>query len=443
MQIIVNKNAIVQIGLLTIGLLTAIGLVQFPVAVATGLVMVIAGLWIFYRNQIIISSELAICAFWLLYALQSTVLNDIEQFKFHGLFYPLYLLMVVAAGKNFFKVSKTGELRWFLLLYYLFLSDVVLSLLANQALLFDFTTLQLIFIYSLGLLTMFQFSSLRARNFFRLATAISSVIVSLWVIFSYLTSSHIVIYRGDISVNPNYVSTIIAIGAIVTASSFTKKTHLGRKSVAFLSLVLELYAMTLLASRGIAIALLAGLAVLCLGKISRFRKLVWASLFAAILVAVLIQLPGVEMLLQRFSYNDIQTLNERTFIWQGCLDLFRNGTLFQFLFGFGFRASEAIVASVMSGYTSTHNGYLRILLEQGVFGLMLFLSMHVLVLRHLWHNCRFTRQAHALFAFLLVSNLSGSISDSFLYWIAFGAVSSAAFGITKEEEGIITWRTDD
>ena len=335
--------------------------------------------------------------------------------------------MIVVAAKNFIKINKAGKLNLLLFLYSLFLFVVVFSLLVNQVLIIDFKTLQTVFIYSLGLLTIFQFSSLSAWNNLRITTGFTSVAIALWVIYSYFTASTSVVYRGGIDIDQNVVATIICIGAIVMAPSFSTKVPFWRLAMTSLFVVIAFYATALLASRGVSIALLSGLTVLYFKNLSRFRSLVGFSIFALVVVVVLPQLPGTEMLSQRFSGGNIQTLNDRTIIWQGCLKAWENGTFFQMLFGFGFRASEDIVASTVSGLTSTHNGYLRILIEQGVSGLAVFLAMHALVLRRLWRQGDAYLEGLALLVVLIIVNISLSFTSNFLYWIAFGAVGAMAF----------------
>lgn len=378
-------------------------------------------------NRSILPVELAVCFFWLLYALKSTVMADLELFKFSGLFYPLYLLMMIAFIKNFSKINKIGGLNLYFLLYCLFLYEVVFSLIINQVLIIDFMTLQSVFIYSLGLLTIFQFSTLSDWIYFRFTTGFTSVFIALWVIYSYFTASTSIVYRGGIDIDQNVVASIICIGAITIASSLSTRVPFWRLILTAFFLILAFYATALLASRGVSISLLIGLTILYLKHLNHFRSLLFFSIFVLIVLVVLPHLPGTEMLSQRFSGGNIQTMNDRTIIWQGCLKAWESGTFFQMLFGFGFRASEDIVASVVSGLTSTHNGYMRIFIEQGVSGLAIFLALHILVFSRLWRKGDTALEGLALLVTLMIANLSLSFTSNFLYWIAFGSVSAMAF----------------
>jgi len=265
-----------------------------------------------------------------------------------------------------------------------------------------------------------------------LTTGFVSVLVSIWVVFSFASASTQEVYRAGVTVDANYVSMITVIGGLVIAGSFAQKKSLWRRAMILFAILLCFYSVTLLASRGVSIAFLAGIVVVY--GTSRWRAKTWLYLLclAVIVLAVLPRLPGADSLINRFGQADMGTLNQRTIIWRGLWQALGNGSFLDLLLGFGFRASEGIVASVTGGVlTSSHNGYLRILVDQGVIGLSIFLAMLALIVRRLWRERRRCREALAIIVAMGVVNLSATTTDGFLFWISLGVVASQAFGKVK------------
>jgi hypothetical protein len=308
-----------------------------------------------------------------------------------GLYYPIYLAFVVVVAKNALTSKRQGEAKIWLGLYGVFLFSMLLGVLRNQSLQIDFMTSQLMFIYCLGLLAFFQFRSERGWRAISLTMAFVSMLVSLWVVFTFSTTPGYEVYRGGVIVNANYISTIIMIGVLVIAGLLVKKIGLWRLAMAIPAILLCFYSMTLLASRGMSIAFLIGIAVIYGTNSGRAKTWFYLLCLAVVVLVVLPRLPGSDSLMNRFGGSDVGTLNERMIIWRGLWEALGNGSFLDLLLGSGFRASEDIVASVTGGnLTSTHNGYLRILVDQGVMGLSEFFGFgdgRFPVLDRFWCRC--------------------------------------------------------
>jgi O-antigen ligase len=378
-------------------------------------------------------SSIAICIFWLTYLLRSTVFAGWGGVS--GLFYPVYLIIVFIAVRNFVASRKSPEIRLWLNLYFLFLFLVIFSMFRNQKLFFDFQTFQMFFIYCLALLCFFQFTTPKAWQYFKATTVFASAAATVWVLYTSLTTSAVTIYRGGIDVDANYVSMLILIGTLAVSGKLTEKISVRNRVLISCWTLLAFYAMTILGSRGMSVALLVGILILFLNSLRRFRTLAALLTLGLVVFLVLPELPGSDMLAKRFSGANIETLNGRIVIWQDIIRSLERGTVTDMLFGYGFRASEDIVAAITGRIlTSTHNGYLRVFVEQGLVGLVLFLSMLGLIVRRLWRERKRDVGVLTLMIALLVTNLSISSSDGFIFWIVLGAAGAYAFKLPTEEQ---------
>ena len=188
------------------------------------------------------------------------------------------------------------------------------------------------------------------------------------------------------------------------------------------------YGMLLLASRGMAIAL--GVSVLLLVVRAAWddrRKLLFLVALA-VLVGIGLSLPGGQELLVRFNGPQVATLNARTPIWATTIDSYASSSVPQMLLGHGFDSSRVLVRQATADLSSTHEAFLEMLFEFGLFGLTAFVLMHLLLL---WQALRIRGPdgyvMQALIVFLLVSDLSVNAPDGFMYWTAVGYVLASSF----------------
>ena len=251
-------------------------------------------------------------------------------------------------------------------------------------------------------------------------------------------------YRAQTGVNENYLGEIIGVGLLPAAAQLISSERLRwlRRIFVTLLLLTGVYALLLLASRGVFLAFTLALTVALLQRVRRLSTIIGAVVAIAIVAAMMTQLPGAGALLQRFDSTDVYTLNERTEVWTTVLNAIRDSSLSRVAFGYGFDSSAALVGAHSASLVSTHNTYLQVLYEFGVLGLLAFLSCHLYVFLCLAPRRDFGAVASAsMLVFIMVCGVSGTESDTFQYWLVLGyAAATACTAAPSVSPHQITWR---
>jgi O-antigen ligase len=398
-----------------LGLLTSYLPIALYGSLAGVLALILAYLMIRYP-------QFTVSAFFLAYTIQGTLLFGLE---IRGLYYPIYALMAFNMIMGLATGRTKGSLS--LLLPYLAFYVLVLFSLFNLATGLNFELFQKLFIYSLGLFTFFQF---RSEDTFRLLLRFQSwagIVVAIWVIITALQGEF-----GDrvaIQADQNNVSTMISFGMIpILAHLLTQRLSWFQRVVTWSLLAVGAYALLLLASRGITIAL--GMALIfMIARVFTDPRRAIPILFLGVVASIIVAgLPGSDMLVDRFNQGDVTSANGRLPLWQAGIQEVMSSSPLQLLFGHGMNYSLQVTSRVVGKLYSMHNTYLQMLLEFGILGLSLFVGLHIAVLRVLWSD----RQPLALYAtsmiiFLLFAHLSVTIADDFLSWVVLGTALAIVF----------------
>ena len=371
---------------------------------------------------------LAPASFWLVYSVQSTVFPSTVV---TGLYYPLYAIM----GANVIIGIALGRLRLapgLLVAYGAFLIMVVWSLLITPASL-GFAAYQRLFIYVLGVLVLAQYGDRRQLGFLPAAQVVSTLVLSGWAIYTAFTTGFI--HRAGVTTDQNIVSFILGFGILVlVARLLTPGNGLLGRVVTWLALGVGTYAMLLLASRGVAVALLVTLVALYGRIVFDVRRSVPIALMAVVVGLALVALPGSDGLLQRFDESNLSTANERLPLWSAAIASFMDAGPVRATLGQGFESSKDIIRAARPMTTATHNAYLQVLVEFGLVGLAAFLSLHVLLLMRFWRSSgRVALRALGATVFLLMCNLTLDAHDGFPYWVVLGhLIAMVAMGDDRE-----------
>jgi O-antigen ligase len=408
----------VGIAAVALGALLGFATVQLPLLVYLAVAGVLA---VLFGLQLIVRTHWTVSAFFLALAIQSTIISG---FEVRGLYYPIYLLMLFNAvvGLVTRRVKVSAGIVTVYLLFYL----LVITSLFQVSTGVDFQLFQKLFIYLLGLVVSFQFSSERAFQTIAKVQTWTGLIVAVWVVISSIQSGFA--GRGISEINQNNVATLIAFGLIpLFATLLSGKAGFVRRLMGWLALALGVYAMLLLASRGMTVALGMALILMFARVLNNPRRSVPLILLATAGALVLASLPGSSNLAERFTQADVASANGRTPLWAAAIREIQTSSPAQLLFGHGINYSLVVTSRVVGFFYSVHNAYLQITLEFGLVGLGLFLSLHFMALRLLWPF----KDALSLYGvgavtFLLFSNLTNVASDDFFYWVTLGAVLALA-----------------
>jgi O-antigen ligase len=406
------------LGAIVLGVAIGLATARLPMLVYVAVAAVLAAL---FGLQLILRTHWTVSAFFLALTIQSTILGG---FEIRGLYYPLYLLMlfnaVVGLVTRRVKVSSSVVITY--LLFYLL---IIISLFQLSTSI-DFELFQKLFIYLLGLFVSFQFSS--EASFWAIARVQtwSGLIVAMWVVVSSIQDGFA--GRGISEINQNNVATLIAFGLIpLFATQLSGKASFWRRIAGWLALALGIYAILLLASRGMTVALGMALVLMFARILNNPRRSVPLILLATAGALVLASLPGSNNLAQRFTQADVASANGRTPLWSAAIREIETSSPAQLLFGHGINYSWIVTNRVVGFFYSVHNTYLQMTLEFGLIGLGLFLALHFIALVLLWRfNDGLALYGMGAITFLLFSNLTNVAADAFFYWVTLGAVLALA-----------------
>jgi len=365
-----------------------------------------------------------IAVYWVVLTLKSTVFSAIPGVQ--GMYSPMYPFLALGALRGL--TSRSSWSRVIMFCYGTFLALSLLALLLNQT----SGSMQIarrLGTYAFGAIAFLNLTNPAQRRGLVFAQVGSAFCVALWVIYtSWTTNSG---YRGGITINWNYVSFVIAIGALpVLQFCYANLGRLYKPRYALMVAVLgaQLYSLSLLASRGQVLALAGAIPCLALGM---SRKRVMHTIAALIclgaIAAGVLSLPGSENLLAR-AQDRVEDLNLRVPIWQAMLTQYRQGSAAQMIAGQGIDAGEPLVDATVTGLGTFHNSFLQVLFEEGLAGIAAFLALHAWPALLLWKKRRVpaARVPLAILVFMVIGSLSGSSDQLFEYWIALAAVSTAA-----------------
>ncbi len=411
-------NLLVLLGGTVSGILLGLLTSYLPLLLYVGVAGVLAAILALLMLK---HPQLTVSAFFLAYTIQGTLLFG---FGIRGLYYPIYGLMAF----NMILGLITGKFRGSLglLIPYLLFYIIVLFSLFNLATNVDFELFQKLFIYSLGLLTFFQFVS---EDTFGLLTRFQSwagIVIAIWVIVTAAQGGFS--DRVGIQADQNNVSTMISFGMIpILATLLTQRMSLFQRIMMGLALLLGIYALILLASRGMTIALAMAL-VFMLARVFTDPRRVIPFLFLGVIASVIVAgLPGSDMLVDRFSQGDVTSANGRLPLWQAAIQEIVTSSPLELLFGHGMNHSLIVTSRVAGQLYSMHNTYLQMLLEFGIVGMSLFVGLHISVLRILWNSKKqLSLYASGIVIFLLFAHLSVTIADDFLSWVVLGTTLAIA-----------------
>lgn len=387
---------------------------------ALGIGILLLSLYVFARSGT--QSEVIVAVYWLAFAVYSIIFHDVTIQFF---FYPFYAAFFAAAVLTLLGEGLRLEPR-IIWLYVGFMICVMLSFLGLDKAI-DSDVIQRLLGYLVGALVLLQFRSVKGLGVAASGAILSGIVISIYVI-SNVASLGYESYRGGVGLNPNVVAMVILFGA-VTALAWAVDRFGTRGTgwrVTFLLLIsgTMLYSMTLLASRGMAIALGTALLVLLLRAIlTDWRKLGLLVILAGLGGSTLL-LPGSDMIIERFTTDEtVTSAGSRTPIWEVTLQTYMASSVPRLVFGHGFDSSEPVVQRYFPTLISTHNSYIQMLYEFGLVGLIVFTA---LLLYLLWVGWKTPGPLGAvmvgLTVALIMANLSDNAADYYIYWIVMGFV---------------------
>jgi O-antigen ligase len=224
--------------------------------------------------------------FWVVYAISNTLLAGPPRIGPFTAVNVLYLLMIPSAVRlvlQWRRLTVPG-----LIIYGAFIAWVLLSLFW-RAPAFGVEAPKIILVYGLlGLAAAQSLTRSRAAVRFAAGCLATSAILTIWTFWSLIASGFEP--RAGISVNPNYVATLIAPGVLVVLVWYFESAQSRWRRTCLLAALASMCALFLLGSRGVLIALFPAAAIVWL-RTRRSVAPVRPLLIAAALAILLAQFP--------------------------------------------------------------------------------------------------------------------------------------------------------
>ena len=386
------------------------------VPLALGVVVVAIALYVLGRSGV--WSETVVALYWFTFCLFATVFASVSIAGFYFPFYAVFfVVMFVALTRRGLPLDARYVVVTALFAYMALASALgVPGVSASEV-------LQRAFTYAFGLIVALQIRSLRGLGPIAFAMVSAGTAISLWVANEAIRSGFA--YRAALDVNQNVVALLIGLG-LVPAICFIvdgigHRQYNARSIALVVPIAIMVYALTLLASRGMVIALAVALVAVVFRALLRDRRALLAPALFIVIAGAATLLPGGEGMAERFTGHNIETGNERFPIWVAVIDAYTAGNVREIIVGHGFDSSITVVQQRYGSLTSTHNAYLKILFEYGLIGLGLFMYLHALLIIHAWRvPGALGLIMLGLVSYLLTVNLAMTPTDNFIYWTALG-----------------------
>jgi O-antigen ligase len=200
------------------------------------------------------------------------------------------------------------------------------------------------------------------------------------------------------------------------------------KLLCWIQLVTGITAILLTASRGSAIAAMAGLLMfpLTISRLPRRQRLVSVLAFAALLVCGIFLVPQVEWTRILALGREVSegTMTHRTLLWSAGLEAFRDHSFL----GVGAGAYGASILKIVDVPYVAHNTFLSVLVELGVAGALLLLGLLTSIF---YCALRMRYVERCLWITLLATWVVGVSALTWEYrkptWLLFGLVAAHAY----------------
>lgn len=247
--------------------------------------------------------------------------------------------------------------------------------------------------------------------------------------------------RSDATGDVNYMSFEVGLAVVagwcvtLQGSRFLMKLHRLSFQARGIGLTLTVIGLLLLVqfqSRGMSVAVLAAFVASVVHSRMKLKTIVLTGGILGVLVVAVSQSPAAKGYWER--WGDSETLasgSGRSALWRSSLHQYGESSLITRTIGFGYGTElkrTAFDGSVKPSQISTHNSFIRFLIDQGLVGLILFVLLFALCGYHAWRrqdeigNLRFS-----LVFFLLVACLSLEPHLSTQFWIVVGLCAPLNF----------------
>lgn len=250
-------------------------------------------------------------------------------------------------------------------------------------------------------------------------------ILSIWNIFQGSKPTHsmpVWTYAQD----PNYTSCWIGIGIVFLCANlinFEKLTNF-YKSLVLILLLINLYAITLLASRGVSIAIFLTIIVMLIHRFRNPLKMLTIVTCFIIIFSQIYTLPVFDTLRMRFENNTALDAGSRLPLALTAVDYLENTGIRELFLGGGTGSASYTMGHLEkseSGVENTHNTFLEFGMDYGIISLCILLALLTLLLRQNLLRASIVGQAFTgILIFIVICGFSLSPLRTIEGWIVLG-----------------------
>lgn len=224
------------------------------------------------------------------------------------------------------------------------------------------------------------------KNLYMVGFLIVTLILSLYF-FTYGQSSAVEVsetgrrYWRD----PNYLGNVCSMGLIFAYNVLVNKLTSSKlfKRLCFVTVAVGMLMLVMNASRGAFLSMTVALVIITLFSKVKLKTKISMVILIVLAVFLMYSFGAFDVLSDRIMNEDDDTGNGRTIIWEakmlGYLDL----SMFEKLFGIGYKGGFYL--AIPGGY-GFHNDYLAFLVDYGLVGLILFISLLFYPIKLVWNN---------------------------------------------------------
>ena len=267
----------------------------------------------------------------------------------------------------------------------------------------------------------------REMNFIKFAIVIVGVILSFIILsgnqmvdVNNISGGRVTLTIGDLVADNNNLAASLCVPIICSfAFAYSKDVAFKQKILFYSFFAIMVFALLMTGSRGGLLALVAGMSVFLLKANGGIKiRTVLLGAFLVLILSFVLQNYLSAALSSRFTLQSILESGGtgRIEIWKRALNIFSNSNVFRMLFGYGFGAFPDVLSHFSGWFVASHNDFIGVLLDLGIFGLVLFLLLWRKMISHAYSNGKYTE--FGILVAMLVSSMSMEMTIKKMFWLA-------------------------
>lgn len=298
-----------------------------------------------------------------------------------------------------------------------FLYYALYSKIFNQFIYLKYINYNFSIILMLIILINKRYSKQDIKRMLNIITIGISIVSLIFIVFNLSNNNRGIIKFFGLVTDPNYVSSNLMLPIIFCLSTlFDKAYSIKKKALYIMCLIVMLFLLVLMASRGIILSTLFGLGILVIyygfNKKNYKKLLMLFLLISATVLSCVIILPSETI--ERFNISSVIKGGggARLRIWSKSIDTFFNEGLLHKAIGNGMGSFINTVNIIQYGdKMAAHNIFISTIIEGGVFALLLLCIIFIKLFLNSFKNKQYF--IVAIFASTIISSMTLDFSGSF------------------------------